>query len=244
MMNLTLLCQHDERWADVQLGNDAGETIGASGCLLCCVTMVQNALMGTDETPLTMNEYLRQHSGFMGALLVPGAVGMPIDLRVMCRDAVAPLQKIDDYLADGVPVIVEVRKRRDAEDYHWVVLTGDAGADFTMLDPAYAETQNPQRLLERYGWSSADVVITGVLVYRGISVKADVLPGGTKRITALELVNVRVGPGSGFDDIGDLRPGQWVERLDEKKTVDGVVWSKAAVWIALGDGSDVWAEET
>jgi hypothetical protein len=87
------------------------------------------------------------------------------------------------------------------------------------------------------------VVITGVLVYRGISVKADVLPGGTKRITALELVNVRVGPGREYADIGDLRPGQWVERLDEQKTVDGVAWSKAAVWIPVGNSYDVWAEE-
>ena len=105
------LYQNDEKWKNVKLGNSA-ETIGGWGCLMTSATMLLNAI-GYNETPETVNDKMKRAGGFQGAFFIPSV--MPYiwpncvyrDMQ-SCESYPAPISQIDQAIAAGKPVILQV----------------------------------------------------------------------------------------------------------------------------------------
>jgi hypothetical protein len=155
--NLTLH-QNDPLWKDKPLGLSTDSTIGLFGCLLTSLAMVANAY-GADETPDTLNEKMKSVQGFQGpwvrAFMIKSVVpGVSYARNVECYDSVpAPLADIDNWLAAGKPVIVEVDYSPDpGVQNHWIVICGKQGDDYTIRDP-WKSAKGEQTLKQRYGFA-------------------------------------------------------------------------------------------
>ena len=66
------LYQNDDAWKKSSLGHSS-ETIGGWGCLLTSATMMLNGI-GYNETPLTVNEKMKNAGGFQGAFFIPSVL--------------------------------------------------------------------------------------------------------------------------------------------------------------------------
>ena len=111
------LYQNDDAWKKTPLGNSS-ETIGGWGCLLTSVTMMLNGI-GYDETPVTVNQKMKNAGGFQGAFFIPSVLpyvwGNCAFREVMpCESWPAPLSQIDDAVAQGKPVILQVDWNKQA----------------------------------------------------------------------------------------------------------------------------------
>ena len=133
--------QQDPKWKDDLLGfGDPGDTIGYVGCALASAAMLLNG-HGFIETPLSLNQKLKEVGGFAGAGLRWEAVSqihpqVAVKSTVSCVNTDAPLAQIDASIAAGQPVIIMV----DSSPVqgllaHWVVLYAREGDDYLMLDP-------------------------------------------------------------------------------------------------------------
>src|ERR1044071_6768183 len=97
---LVYLSQQDPRWKTDILGfGDPGDTIGYVGCALTSVAMLLSG-HGFIETPKTLNQKLKNASGFSGAGIRGGAINqiypqVAVKSNVSCVNIDAPLGLID-----------------------------------------------------------------------------------------------------------------------------------------------------
>ncbi len=121
--------QRDERWKKNRLGQARKSTIGSSGCVLSCLSMLLNAEATNPRmTPDELNDWLRKNGGFSGAKMrwqIPGQ----IDGSGNGLELVAQSTRMNDWtflseqMKKGNKVIVKVRGRRS----HWVLVTKQTG---------------------------------------------------------------------------------------------------------------------
>ncbi len=82
--SFTCLKQADERWHHDFLLNPASNgahlTIGAAGCLLTCLAMAANWLLGKSWTPPEVNELAKQHGACSGPLVVVESLAKALGL--------------------------------------------------------------------------------------------------------------------------------------------------------------------
>lgn len=134
--------QGDERWKQDRLGTSRKSTIGRSGCVLSCLSMLLNAEATNPRmTPDELNKWLKKNGGYSGSLMrwqIPGE----IDGNGHGLELVAQISRANDWkflsaqLALGNKVIVKVSGRRS----HWVLVTKQDGpynkaASYAINDP-------------------------------------------------------------------------------------------------------------
>jgi hypothetical protein len=134
--------QGDARWKTDKLGQSRRSTIGRSGCVLSCLSMLLNAEASNPQiTPGDLNTWLKKNGGYYGRNMrwqIPGE----IDGSGKGLELVAQIQRVNDWkflseqLALGNKVIVKVRSRRS----HWVLVTKQVGpynqaASYQINDP-------------------------------------------------------------------------------------------------------------
>jgi hypothetical protein len=157
----TLYFQNDPQWKDTKIGASQQMTIGLVGCLLTSLTMVVNQF-GGNETPLTLNNKMVACDGYndawIKAAMVPAQfpkLGFKRQKWVDCRNQPAPMDLIDQGLAEGSVIIVQVDREQDRafedEDGHWVVLKEKQDNDYVIQDPWYTQGA-PNTLVGRYGF--------------------------------------------------------------------------------------------
>ena len=133
------LYQNDEKWKNVRLGNSS-ETIGGWGCLLTSAAMMLNGI-GYNETPETVNEKMKKAGGFQGAFFIPSVlpyIWPNCAYRDMqsCESYPAPIVQIDQALAEGKPVILQVDWNQQAGvQTHFVLVKEKKGDDYVIYDP-------------------------------------------------------------------------------------------------------------
>lgn len=121
--------QSDARWKYARMGSRGGGSIGKSGCVLSCLTMLLNGdATNTHITPDALNTWLRQNSGYYGnnmrweiASLYDGP-GSGIELKAQDNSR-NNWKFLSDQLAMGRKVIVKVAGRRS----HWVLVVKQDG---------------------------------------------------------------------------------------------------------------------
>ena len=130
------LWQQDPRWKDILLGYSKTMTIGGWGCLITTIAM----RLGL--TPDVVNDRLKAVGGFTGAnvywQMVQVAFPELTDFQyILCYWTLAPLDRIDSRLAEGIPVHVHVDLYNETAsmEQHWVLLVGKNGDDYVMNDP-------------------------------------------------------------------------------------------------------------
>lgn len=121
--------QGDERWKQDKLGTSRKSTIGRSGCVLSCLSMLLNAEASNPHmTPDALNDWLKKNGGYSGSLMrwqIPGE----IDGNGYGLELVEQISRKNDWkflsgqLALGNKVIVKVSNRRS----HWVLVTRQDG---------------------------------------------------------------------------------------------------------------------
>lgn len=147
--------QGDSRWKGNTLGN-SGSSIGQSGCVLSCLSMLLNAEASNPRiTPADLNSWLRRNGGFAGNLMrwqVPGE----IDGNGPGLELISQINKSNDWdylsseLDKGHKVIVKVSGRRS----HWVLVVAkdgpaDKASSYIVNDPGTNSYQ--QRTLAYFG---------------------------------------------------------------------------------------------
>ena len=113
-LNIPPLGQRDEQWRGDKLGNSTKRSIGTDGCLLVCHTMMLN-YYGYNFDPSTLNTHYKQNGAFVGALILfhkPEEIFNDIKADEMYNCPTTPCDtgKIDKYLDEGKPVILENAK--------------------------------------------------------------------------------------------------------------------------------------
>ncbi len=191
---LVYYSQQDAKWKEDILGfGDPGDTIGYVGCALTSVAMLLSG-HGFIETPQTLNQKLKNASGFSGAGIRWGAVNqiypqMVVKSNVSCVNIDAPLGLIDASIAAGQPVIVMVDSTPASGLLtHWVVLHAKEGDDYLMLDPWPYQTDVKKKtfLMPRYSQGNPlQRSIMHVIIYEsytasgGIASTGGTMPAGT-----------------------------------------------------------------
>jgi uncharacterized protein YgiM (DUF1202 family) len=156
------LYQNDEKWKNVRLGNSS-ETIGGWGCLLTSATMMLNGI-GYNETPETVNEKMKKAGGFQGAFFIPSVlpyIWPNCAYRDMqsCESYPAPIAQIDQAIAAGKPVILQVDWNQQAGvQTHFVLVKEKKGDDYVIFDPYKYGGDGPGKevlLTKRYKFNGA-----------------------------------------------------------------------------------------
>jgi hypothetical protein len=172
------LYQNDEAWKSKPLGNSS-ETIGGWGCLLTSVTMMLNGI-GYNETPLTVNEKMKNAGGFQGAFFIPSVlpyVWPNCAYRDMqpCETSPAPIALIDAAVEAGKPVILQVDWNKQAGiQTHFVLVKERKGDDYSLYDPYKYGGDGPDKdvlLTTRYKYNGAKLAseISAVLWFNAYS---------------------------------------------------------------------------
>ncbi|MBE0671229.1 MAG: C39 family peptidase [Anaerolineales bacterium] len=156
------LYQNDDAWKKSSLGHSS-ETIGGWGCLLTSATMMLNGI-GYNETPLTVNEKMKNAGGFQGAFFIPSV--LPYiwpncayrDVQP-CETLPAPIAQIDAAVAQGKPVILQVDWNKQAGiQTHFVLVKERKGDDYVIYDPYKYSGDAPDKevlLTARYKYNGA-----------------------------------------------------------------------------------------
>jgi len=156
------LYQNDPKWKGTKLGN-SNETIGGWGCLLTSTTMMLNGI-GYSETPETVNEKMKQAGGFQGAFFIPSVLpyvwpNCAFRDVVPCETWPAPISQIDDAVAQGKPVILQVDWNKQAGiQTHFVLVKERKGDDYVLYDPYMYPGDGPDKevlLTKRYKYNGA-----------------------------------------------------------------------------------------
>jgi hypothetical protein len=136
LIDIAPLWQKDPRWKNILLGYSKTRTIGGWGCLI--VTLA----MRLGITPEEVNDRLKAVGGFTGAnvywQMVQVAFPHLTDFQyIECYWTLAPLDRIDSRLAEGIPVHVHVDLYNETAsmEQHWVLIIGKSGDDYVMNDP-------------------------------------------------------------------------------------------------------------
>ena len=147
--------QQDPRWKADRVGKGNG-SMGQIGCAVTSVAMYTSG-WGYTETPGSLNQKLRGLGGFVGQAIVWSAVNRlypRIQCRALtrCESSPAPTDDIDESLAGGQPVIVEVDfSPVGGLQTHWVVVHQKLGKDYVILDPwPYPSDTGDVTLLSRF----------------------------------------------------------------------------------------------
>lgn len=147
--------QSDSRWETKRLGN-SGSSIGSSGCVLSCLSMLLNAEASNPNiTPDRLNEWLRKNGGYIGDLMRWQIAG-EIDGNGLGLELQSQTEKNNDWnylsgeLDKGNKVIVKVKGRRS----HWVLVVGregpiDRASSYIINDPGMDSFQ--KRTLAYFG---------------------------------------------------------------------------------------------
>lgn len=162
--------QNDPRWKDSQLGTKG--TIGAFGCLMTDATMTAD-YYGANETPLTLNEKLKNNGGYQnGNLFVWGVFASLFNLKYSGQfKSTAPLTKammdqIRGALDKGFPVFLQIDTIPSTSglDEHWILAIDYDGDDFIVQDPWDGATKRitswgvtPQKLIYAWCWYEGKV---------------------------------------------------------------------------------------
>lgn len=137
------LSQRDRRWADVKLGTSTS-TIGGYGCLITDATMMANFLLGKNITPADLNAWLIANGGYHDFNLFVWGIMNKLDTRLSFgyRYNYAALDKIDEQLAKGMPVVINVDLNPATSylDEHWVLVIGKENGSYIINDPWYGLT--------------------------------------------------------------------------------------------------------
>jgi hypothetical protein len=156
------LYQNDEKWKNTKLGNSS-ETIGGWGCLMTSVTMMLNGI-GYNETPETVNEKMKRAGGFQGAFFIPSVlpyIWPNCAYRDMqsCESYPAPIEQIDEAVAAGKPIILQVDWNQQAGiQTHFVLVKEKKGNDYVIYDPYKYSGDGPNKevlLTSRYKYNGA-----------------------------------------------------------------------------------------
>jgi len=251
--------QTDPAWKDTLLGFDRESTIGQFGCLLTCLAMVANGF-GANETPVTLNEKLKGVGGFIGPLVIPGALPavaaqVKYSKRIQCNNPPAPLGEIDNALSAGEPVIVKV-------DYspvpgvqdHWIVLVEKQGGDYLILDPwPFPAETRPVLLTSRYGFAGGpERIILDTLFFSAAAAPKPKPPVARKPIPANALIVYATADGLALRTQPLVNDQTLIERvglgaklivLDDPAAARGTV-GKLNHWLQVqvdGDGQQGYA---
>jgi len=172
----TSLYQNDPRWKNQKIGLQNKITIEQVGCMLTCFAMTVNHF-GANETPASLNARMKAANGFNGAWIKGAQVppqfpqtGVERQYHVECNGQPAPLDLIDQGLAEGSLVMVRVDWTPDANiDSHWVVIHGKRGDDYDIWDP-WQKSGAPDTLQGRYGYGRkkpAEIILEAIWHGRG-----------------------------------------------------------------------------
>jgi len=195
------LYQNDDTWKSTQLGFSS-ETIGSWGCLLTSATMMLNGI-GYSETPQSVNDKMKANGGFQGALFIPSALPYlwpNCAYRDMqsCEDYPAPISQIDDAVAQGKPVILQVDWSKQAGlQTHFVLVKEKKGDDYSIYDPYKYSGDGPDKevlLTTRYKYNGAKLLteISAVLWFDSFSYTEPEPPKVTKVSVPAESFKVYV----------------------------------------------------
>jgi hypothetical protein len=183
------LYQNDDAWNKTPLGNST-ETIGSWGCLLTSATMMLNGI-GYNETPVTVNDKMKNAGGFQGAIFIPSVIPYVwpnCAYRDMqpCENTPAPIPQIDAALATGKPVIVQVDWNKQVGiQTHFVLVKDRKGNDYSIYDPYKYPGDGPDKevlLTTRYKFNGAklETEISAVLWFDNYGVNPPEPPKVTK----------------------------------------------------------------
>ncbi len=201
MFQTNNLYQNDPAWKDVPLGFPTeGGTIGSWGCLLTSITMMLNGL-GYNETPVTVNDKMKQRSGFQSSMIIPSVVpavfpGVVYKRFVVSENSPAPVDQISSAVSAGKPVIVQVDwSAASGIQTHWVLLKEMKGNDFVVYDPYRYPGDGPEKevlLTKRYKFSGSELstAILGTLFFDAYPAPAVTpikpLPANAARVYVIE----------------------------------------------------------
>jgi len=153
--------QGDERWKLDKLGQSRRTTIGRSGCVLSCLSMLLNAEASNPHiTPDELNNWLKKNGGYSGTNMrwqIPGEMdGSGNGLELVAQISRSNDWKfLNDQISKGNKVIVKVKGRRS----HWVLVTKQNGpfnkaASYTINDPG-TKSYVPRTLAYYGGFKAA-----------------------------------------------------------------------------------------
>jgi hypothetical protein len=137
--SLVRYSQRDPRWKDDHVGGGRS-TIGYIGCALTSAAMYSSG-WGFTETPATLNQKLKDVGGFVNQAIAWGALSklypqIKFVGLTLCENTAAPTADINDSLAAGQPVVVEVDfSPAKGLQTHWVVVYRRLDDDYLILDP-------------------------------------------------------------------------------------------------------------
>ncbi len=137
----TWYSQGDSRWDKTRLGYGR-DSIGNSGCVLSCLSMLLNAEASNPRvTPDRLNDWLRKNGGYAGNLMrwqVPGQIdGSGPGLELVSQiDKGNDWKYLSEELDKGHKVIVKVSGRSS----HWVLVVDrdgpfDQASSYIINDP-------------------------------------------------------------------------------------------------------------
>ena len=210
-----------------------------------------------DIDPGRLNEEYRNVGGFVGANLIIRMINnIYPDMRqrelVPCMDTPAPLSLINESLAMGDQVIVQVDSSPNpGHQEHWVVITAKLDGDYVILDPWDMQPSN-LTLTEKYPHPSSDSarIITSVLVIAGTSIKHDDAPiddGYNATVIAKAGGTLRSVPGLGDGTIlAYLVAGtRLTVPIGEAFVHDGLIWHPVICYMAeaAADGTPILARD-
>lgn len=172
------LYQNDDAWKKSSLGHST-ETIGGWGCLLTSATMMLNGI-GYNETPLTVNEKMKNAGGFQGAFFIPSVLpyiwpNCAFQDVQACEAYPAPIAQIDAAVAQGKPVILQVDWNKQAGiQTHFVLVKERKGEDYVLYDPYKYGGDGPDKevlLTTRYKYNGAKLAseISAVIWFNAYS---------------------------------------------------------------------------
>jgi len=221
------LYQNDEKWKNVRLGNSS-ETIGGWGCLLTSATMMLNGI-GYNETPETVNEKMKKAGGFQGAFFIPSVlpyIWPNCAYRDMqsCESYPAPIAQIDQALAEGKPVILQVDwNQQVGVQTHFVLVKEKQGDDYVIYDPYKYSGDGPGKeilLTKRYKFNGArlETEISAVLWFDSYGT-----PAGPPKMTKVPVPAERYTLYATEDDLA----------LRAEPSISGFLWKRLTMGTEL-----------
>jgi hypothetical protein len=222
------LYQNDDAWKKTPLGN-SGETIGGWGCLLTSVTMMLNGI-GYNETPVTVNNKMKSGGGFDGAFFIPSVLPYVFPNCayrdfVPCENWPAPISQIDDAVAQGKPVILQVDWNKQAGiQTHFVLVKEKKGNDYSLYDPYKYGGDGPDKevlLTTRYKYNGATLEseISGVIWFNNYGINPPEPPKVEKVPVPAEKFIIYAGE----DDLS----------LRSEPSVSGYLWKRMTMGTEL-----------
>jgi Peptidase_C39 like family len=137
--SVTYLSQRDTAWnRPGQEYDGIGLTIDEKGCAMTCLTMALN-FAGMHLDPGTLNEYMRQNSGYEKSGAVRWGIVSSVSAGQLAFHSLPrtnSLLELEKALCSGFPVVVGV-DLRSGNPNHFVLVTGKQADQFLIADPYF-----------------------------------------------------------------------------------------------------------